>query len=240
MSANDHKRIVKTAILVDGGFYRKRAKYYVGEKSPKERADELFKYCLSLLFDEHEHRELYRIFYYDCPPIKKTVFNPLTKKTENMEKTPEYEWTKSFYNELKTKRKIALRLGRLSEDVHYDLKAESFKKLMNGSISLDELTESDISLSLKQKGVDMRIGVDISSLAFKKQVDQIILVAGDSDFVPAAKQARREGIDFILCPMGNHIKDDLFEHIDGITSRKPFRGDRSDKPERNECYKMNI
>ena len=70
-----------------------------------------------------------------------------------------------------------------------------------------------------QKGVDMRIGVDISSMAFKKQVNQIILIAGDSDFVPAAKLARREGIDFILDPMGNHIPDDLFEHIDGVRSQ---------------------
>lgn len=47
----------------------------------------------------------------------------------------------------------------------------------------------------QQKGVDMRVGVDIASLAYKKQVDQIILIAGDSDFVPAAKLARREGVD---------------------------------------------
>lgn len=33
----------------------------------------------------------------------------------------------------------------------------------------------------------MRIGIDIASLAYKKQVEQIILIAGDSDFVPAAK-----------------------------------------------------
>lgn len=72
-----------------------------------------------------------------------------------------------------------------------------------------------------QKGVDMRIGVDISSLAFKKQVEQIILISGDSDFVPAAKQARREGIDFILDPMRSPIKDDLFEHIDGMRTKAP-------------------
>lgn len=67
----------------------------------------------------------------------------------------------------------------------------------------------------------MRIGVDISSLAFKRQVQQIILISGDSDFAPAAKQARREGIDFILAPMGARIKADLFEHIDGMINR-PF------------------
>lgn len=70
-----------------------------------------------------------------------------------------------------------------------------------------------------QKGVDMRIGTDIASLTYKKQVSQIILIAGDSDFVPAAKLARREGIDFILDPMWANIKPDLFEHIDGLKSQ---------------------
>jgi uncharacterized LabA/DUF88 family protein len=64
----------------------------------------------------------------------------------------------------------------------------------------------------------MRIGLDIASMAFKRQVDQIVLVAGDSDFVPAAKLARREGIDFILDPMWANIRPDLHEHIDGLRS----------------------
>ena len=49
----------------------------------------------------------------------------------------------------------------------------------------------------------------------------IILISGDSDFVPAAKQARREGIDFILDPMRSPIKEDLFEHIDGMRTKAP-------------------
>lgn len=65
----------------------------------------------------------------------------------------------------------------------------------------------------------MKIGLDIASLAYKKQVDQIILISGDSDFVPAAKLARREGIDFILDPLGSPIKPDLTEHIDGLRTR---------------------
>ena len=39
------KFLVNTAILVDGGFYKKRAYHYNGEKSPKERADELEQFC---------------------------------------------------------------------------------------------------------------------------------------------------------------------------------------------------
>ena len=47
--------------------------------------------------------------------------------------------------------------------------------------------------------------------------------SGDSDFVSAAKLARREGIDFILDPLGAPIKPDLFEHIDGLrTCDKAF------------------
>ena len=64
----------------------------------------------------------------------------------------------------------------------------------------------------------MKFGVDIASLAYKKQVNQIVLIAGDSDFVPAAKLARREGIDFVLDSLGAPIKDQLFEHIDGKRS----------------------
>lgn len=76
-------------------------------------------------------------------------------------------------------------------------------------------------LDLRQKGVDMRIGLDIASLAFKKQVSKIILMAGDADFVPAAKLARREGIDFVLDPMWQRIPPDLNEHIDGLRSVCP-------------------
>lgn len=64
----------------------------------------------------------------------------------------------------------------------------------------------------------MRIGLDIASMAYKKQVTKIILIAGDADFVPAAKLARREGIDFVLDPMGQGIAPSLNEHIDGLSS----------------------
>lgn len=217
---------IKTAILVDGGFYRKRAKTLAGEKSAKDRADELERYCLDHLHDKYEKRCLYRIFYYDCAPLDRqvNVYHPLTKKSVNMGNSEEGKWMQEFLAELKHRRKFALRLGRLgtkgNNALAYNLKPDVTKSLLNGKMTLNDLTSDDFLLNSVQKGVDMRIGVDISSMAFKQQVNQIILIAGDSDFVPAAKQARREGIDFILDPMGNHISDDLFEHIDGIRSPK--------------------
>lgn len=71
-------------------------------------------------------------------------------------------------------------------------------------------------MDVKQKGVDMRIGLDATSIAMGKQADQIILIAGDSDFLPVAKIARRSGIDFILDPMKQIPKANLQEHVDGI------------------------
>lgn len=214
--------MIKTAILVDGAFYRKRAYYFWGEKNPAERADELRTYCNNHIKKEKAGAELYRVFYYDCPPVKKKVFHPLTGKQIDLGRSPEYSWTIDFLNELKHQRKFALRLGRLSEEqAEYNLKYKATKKLLSKKISIEDLKADDFEISLTQKGVDMRIGVDISSLAFKKQVERIVLISGDSDFVPAAKQARREGIDFIIDSMRAPIKADLFEHIDGMRTYVP-------------------
>ena len=208
----------KTAILVDGGFYKIRAHYLWGEKTPQERAEELKSYCMWLLHqNKYEKRDLYRIFYYDCPPSRKKVYSPYLDRTVDLSKTDSYKWQIDFLNELKSIRKFALRLGELSEDsVQYMLNYDAMKKLLRGTIQVSDLQEKDFRLEIVQKGVDMRIGVDMTSLALKKQVDQIILISGDSDFVPAAKQARREGIDMILAPMGATIKPNLHEHIDGL------------------------
>lgn len=140
----------------------------------------------------------------------------MTKQNIELDKSDTYTWTFAFLEEMKRRRKFAIRLGVLADKPNYNLKPSVTKDLLNHKSTIDDLKEKDFEFHAKQKGVDMRIGIDIASLAYKHQVDQIILIAGDSDFVPAAKLARREGIDFILDPMGADIKDDLFEHIDGL------------------------
>ena len=209
----------KTAILVDGGFFRKRARNLWGDHSPEETADALFTYCRRHLTERNIRHDLYRIFYYDCPPLEKQMFHPLTRRSIDFKRTPQYLWTTDFFEALKKKRKVALRLGVIDENnSSYKIRYDVLKRLLAGTISLTDLQESDFEPDIKQKGVDMKIGVDIASLAYKHQVDQIVLIAGDSDFVPAAKLARREGIDFVLDPLGAHIKENLFEHIDGLRS----------------------
>lgn len=164
-----------TAILVDGGFYQKRAKYLFGEKTPEERADELLDYCRRHLNPNHknkgnsfhETRRLYRIFYYDCPPSSKNVMNPVTRKTIDLSKSQLFDWTNTFFNELKAKRKVALRLGELQDsNLSYQLKPDVLKKLLARKISIDDLVFEDFKLEVQQKGVDMRIGLDIASLSY--------------------------------------------------------------------------
>ena len=123
-------------------------------------------------------------------------------------------------------------MGELLESqAGYQLNPDVLKKLLRKEITVDDITETDLSLDIQQKGVDMRIGLDIASLAQKRLVNQIVLIAGDSDFVPAAKHARREGIDFILDPMWHPVKDSLLLHIDG-------KEIKTGKPGENYCDKL--
>ena len=109
--------MAKTAILVDGGFYRKRAARLWGKKTAEERAKELNAYCMAHLNDHHrqEDRQLYRIFYYDCEPVgRRSVYHPLTKKNVDLDKSETHTWMLTFLDELRRRRKFALRLGTLS------------------------------------------------------------------------------------------------------------------------------
>lgn len=218
--------LMKTAILVDGGFFIKRYRYLAGtDHSPSKVAKDLHEICLQHLQSRNKSNNqsknphtLYRILFYDCAPIDKKVHNPITGKSYDFSKSSEYVFRHAFHQELKKLRKVALRLGRLASDGGWLIKPEKTKILLNGTIAIQDLQASDVIYEVRQKGVDMKIGLDIASLSYKKLVDQIVLIAGDSDFVPAAKLARREGIDFILDPMWNPVNPDLHEHIDGLQS----------------------
>lgn len=226
---------MKTAILIDGAFFIKRVRSLRLSQDfydAKRMADLVVRYSLLHLKHKINGKEqvddLYRIFFYDCVPFEKKMHNPISNKAVDFSKTPEAQFRHNLHAELKQKRKLALRLGKLSDNTSWILKPQKMKEfLKNPSLPI---TEDDVMLDVKQKGVDMRIGLDISSISLKKQVDKIILFSGDSDFVPAAKLARREGIDFILDPMWNHIPLDLMEHIDGLKTKcpNPKNGRRAD------------
>lgn len=114
-----------------------------------------------------------------------------------------------------------LDLDGIGEDGRLTMDADQVATLRRLRDRWSELQDDEVTLDLRQKGVDMRIGLDIAALTFKRFVSTIVLVSGDSDFVPAAKLARREGLQFILDPMWQSVTPDLFEHIDGLQSGLP-------------------
>ncbi len=165
-------------------------------------------------FDPAEGSDLYRIFFYDCPPLTKKMHRPISGKAIDLAKTPEAQFRFQVHRELQTIRKVALRLGRLNDSSEWRLKPQVARRLATGDMTA--LSDDDFEIDTKQKGVDMKLGLDVAAMAFKGQVDQIVLVAGDADFVPATKLARREGIDVVLDPMGGTPAADLLQHVDGV------------------------
>ena len=207
------------AILIDGGYFLKRYKpcYGVYPKDPKQVAKTMYEMALKHV----ENTSLYRILYYDCLPLGTGSMNPVSRKYVDFGKSDRAKFQNAFLDELKRLRKVAIRLGYLKERKAWTISPEKTKDLLSGVCSAESLQPEDVKYGITQKGVDIKIGLDIASLAYKRLVDRIILVSGDADFVPAAKLARREGIDFILDPMWNHIDQDLHEHIDGLRSTCP-------------------
>ncbi|MCC8117353.1 MAG: NYN domain-containing protein [Bacteroidales bacterium] len=213
---------IKIAILIDGGFFLKRFNALYNKErnlTGPQVADMLYTMAMKHVGNKNT---LYRIFYYDCFPLDKKAHNPISKKPIDFSKSDEYKFKMELLEALKKKRKVALRMGTLKDNHNWKINQSKLKDLLAGKITLEDLTEKDVMLDVRQKGIDMKIGVDIASLALKKFVDQIVLFSGDSDFVPASKLARREGIDFVLDSMKANVEPQLFEHIDGIHNVTPY------------------
>ena len=72
---------------------------------------------------------------------------------------------------------FALRMGEVIRpgNSSWILKEDTQKRLLKGDILISDLTDKDFTANLRQKGVDMRIGLDIASLTLKKLVSIIVL-----------------------------------------------------------------
>lgn len=220
--------MLRVAVLIDGGFFIKRYRALIDKAhsaTPKKVAQDV-----NWLANSHcNHTQnktpcyLYRILYYDCPPFGGTVYNPITQIHKQLDKTDVFAFQTALHTELVKVRKLALRRGELKDRKQWAIRADALKALVSGNKTLSDLNQSELRYNLVQKMVDMKIGLDIATLTYEKLAERIVLVSGDSDFVPAAKLARRKGIDFILDPLWADTADSLNEHVDGIRSvwKKP-------------------
>lgn len=224
----------RIAILVDGSFFIQRVfankrRYFVSasDLTPVQMVE-----CLKEVVWRHirngrnsEYNYHYRTYFYDAPPLAlDRVHFPLveegetTPRVKHFKDDPDYVFRNALINELKKQKKLALRLGTVKADKEWKIKDRVVQDLIKKERVFDDLTNDDFYYSVRQKGVDIKLGIDIATLSIGKQVDRIVLVGGDSDFVPAAKLARINGVDFVLDAMRNQVDPSLFEHIDGLVN----------------------
>jgi uncharacterized LabA/DUF88 family protein len=63
-------------------------------------------------------------------------------------------------------------------------------------------TPADYEQRFEQKGVDMRIGIDVATLALNRHIDRIAVISNDTDLIPALKVARRHGVQVVIAQVG--------------------------------------
>lgn len=166
----------RAAILIDGGHLRVLAKKAKQTYNP-DYIEKVAHACTA-----HDE-ELIRVLYYDCAPYTGTVKLPVSGADHTFAKSG------AWLDALAKKDLFAVRRGVLK------FRGWTPKKI---PVPPAALTDSDFSPNFEQKGVDMRIGLDVATYSTNRLVDRLILVSGDTDCVPAMKQARKQGVQIVL------------------------------------------
>lgn len=199
---------MKYAILIDGGFVRRR----LGAPNKPATAQHIRDLVATIRAHPRvTDHFLHRIFYYDARPLETPVRKPLQGGVIDFGKEPLAARSHALFLELAREPYFALRMGELSFN-GWGVRSGS----LNKDVPELRVTAATLKPQISQKGVDMRIGMDIAALTLKNLVGVILLVTGDSDFVPAMKFARREGAQLFLAPLGHGIRESMREHSDLI------------------------
>ncbi len=183
----------KVAVLIDGGFLRVVAKRIQKTYDP-DFIESFAHQCRGT--DE----DIFRILYYDCAMYSGTVKLPVSGNAF------EFKSNDNWLHVLSHKNLFAVRRGVL--------KFRGYKPRKT-PVAPTTLTDDDFEPVFEQKGVDMRIGLDIAAYSANHAVDRIILVSGDTDCVPALKYGRRAGLQTVLVePPTMKLASELLAHAD--------------------------
>jgi uncharacterized LabA/DUF88 family protein len=138
--------------------------------------------------------------------------NPIDQSTISLDAHPDHPKNISLHQLLEVEPDFALRMGESA--IHGWTVGQSALKSM--AKKARPLAPKDMVPNIEQKGVDLRIGLDIARLALREMVSSMVVVTGDSDLVPAFKFARREGCRVYLDHMGHGVRRELKVHADLI------------------------
>lgn len=184
----------KLALMIDGGFLRVGARN-AGVLYTPDFISSFAHSCAEA--DE----ELFRALYYDCAPYHGQQKLPVSGLLQTFAESGQW------LHDLAAKDNIAVRLGVL--------KFRSYKLKKTPPAPIGALTDADFRPDFEQKGVDMRIGLDIASYCVSKIVDGIGLVTADTDCVPAMKLACKSGVQVVLFALpSTKTRSELVEHTD--------------------------
>lgn len=217
----------KAAILIDGGWFTKvlrRELSIPGKPRPTITADLVCKNALQTLASDEE---AFRIFYYDAFPFDGTAQNPVDGTITDFSKTGTYSYHTKLCDELGQMDLVALRRGVLKQRGWTLTEPYIQNAITHRNATPPQapplLGPGDVYLHLEQKGVDMRIGIDVATLSIKKLVDRIILLSGDTDMIPAMKLCRREGVQVCVTQVGaTRVSKELIEDADFLRKFTPI------------------
>ena len=186
------------AVLVDGVFLDA---IFGARLKRKPQAADIVRECESIMAHPPPFSGLFLlcIFYYHARSCEAKVSNPLAGQggaPVDLGSTAVARHYRNLFQELELQDNFALRLGE-TEAVGWRLGDKAAKNIYRQPRP-PEL--QDLMPDIRQKGVDMRIGIDITWLALRRLVDVVgvVTVTADSDFVPVFKVARREGMRVYL------------------------------------------
>ncbi len=192
---------MKTILLIDSGYlknvFKNNGKFY-----DADGIEEISKHIISSIKAQGHPLDLLRILFYDCLPYSGEVILPVSKHKK------QFSGKDCIMGNLALRDYFATRKGTLKFR-GWTLKQSSYTKTA--------LSDDDFEPSFEQKGVDMRIGLDISQYSYDRSVEHIILISNDTDCIPAMKCARKNGIKMSLVSIENaKIAPELKCHADFV------------------------
>lgn len=198
------------AVIVDGGFVKKKLKESLGKFPTSDDVVALVEATMKK--PRLAAAELFRVFYYDAPPFEGQAKNPVDGSVINFSATPQARLNRQLIDTLELKPDFAVRRGEI---VHNGWKLGS-AALRSLSKTSRPVAAKDFVPDMGQKGVDIKIGLDIARISVNRTADIIVLITGDSDFVPVMKFARTEGIKVYLETLGHGVRRELKAHADFV------------------------
>ncbi len=185
--------MIRIAILIDGGHLRALAKK-AGHRYNPDFIEKFAEGCRA------NDEEVFRILYYDCDLYTGTVKLPVSGLDHAF--GPASKWL----DELSRKDLFAVRRGVL--------KFRGFKP-KKIPVASEALKDDDFEPIFEQKGVDMRIGLDIALFSDVRSVERILLVSADTDCIPAMKHGRKAGLQIVAVEVpGCTLAPELLTHSD--------------------------